>query len=79
MDQQVFELARQFQTKLERIDAQADRDSFIWAHGFLIGLIDRIETSIPTLRAIRLQTSSKADLYEAKRILSELTFEDGSI
>ena len=34
MDPEVFQLARQLQTKLERIKVQEDRDTFLWVHGF---------------------------------------------
>jgi hypothetical protein len=77
MDPEVFRLARQLQTKLERINVQGDRDTFLWVHGFLVGLVDRIEASIPTLKTERLKTSSNADLDEARRILNELTLKMG--
>ena len=43
MDPVVFQLARQLQTKLERINVQEDRDTFLWVHGFLVAVVDRIE------------------------------------
>lgn len=73
MDPEVFQLARKLQTKLERINVQEDRDTFLWVHGFLVALVDRIEALIPTLRTERLKKSPKADLDEARRILNELT------
>src|ERR1700722_11130413 len=77
MDQQLFELARQLQTKLERIDPEMERDTFEWAHDFLIRFIDRIETSVPALKVKRLQMSARADMNEASRILKKLTLDMG--
>jgi hypothetical protein len=81
MDQQVFELTRQLQARLGRIDIQADRDTFVWIHGFLVGLIDQIETSMPHLKTPSAQKSAMANvmgnLAEAHRTLNELTLKMG--
>lgn len=60
MDQDVIELARQLQLRLQRIDPRADRATFEWAHGFLITLVEQIEKSIPALTLKR--SSSESDL-----------------
>jgi hypothetical protein len=78
LDQDVIELARQLQLRLQRIDPRADRATFEWAHGFLITLVEQIERSIPALTLKRI-SSSKSDLDEAERILKELRIKFGRL
>ena len=72
MDPQLFALARQLQTKLARINEEADSDLFESVHGLLIEFIDCIETAIPGLKAQRLQAQAKANREEATRLLKEM-------
>jgi hypothetical protein len=72
MDPQVFELARQLQAKLARIDERGDREIFESVHDLLIKLIDGIETAMPALRNKREKAEAKAALEETKRLLEEM-------
>lgn len=78
MDQDVIELARQLQLRLQRIDPRADRATFEWAHGFLITLVEQIEKSIPALTYKRI-SSSESDLDEAERIINGLSVKFGRL
>jgi len=72
MDPQLFALARQLQTKLARINEEADSDLFESVHGLLIDLIDGLETAMPALRAKREKAEAKANQQEAARLLKEM-------
>jgi hypothetical protein len=72
MDPQLFALARQLQTKLARINEEADSDLFESVHGLLIELIDGLETAMPALRAKREKAEAKANQQEAARLLKEM-------
>jgi hypothetical protein len=75
MDPQLFELARQLQAKLVRIDERADQEVFKSVHGLLIKLIDGIETAMPALRNQRGKAEAKAALEETKRLLEKMRVE----
>jgi hypothetical protein len=73
VDQPIIEIAQQLQSRLERLDPQTDRDTLIWAHGFLTGLVNGIRARVPEFTTLSHRlTSVKEDLHEAKRILQEL-------
>jgi hypothetical protein len=78
MDQDVIELARQLQLRLQRIDPRADRATFEWVHGFLITLVEQIEKSIPAL-TLKRRRSSESDLDEAERIINGLSAKFGRL
>jgi hypothetical protein len=78
MDQDVIELARQLQLRLQRVDPLADRATFEWVHGFLITLVEQIEKSIPALTLKRI-SSSESDLDEAERIINGLSVKFGRL
>jgi len=72
MDPKLFKLARQLQTKLSRIDDQADSDAFDSVHALLIEFIGCIENAIPGLKAQRLLAQAKVNREEATRLLKEM-------
>jgi hypothetical protein len=45
----VLDGSERLQKILGQIDPQKDRETLVWAHGFLSGLIQRIETGLPNL------------------------------
>ena len=49
MNRDLLDIVRRLQQKLEGIDADADKSSLIWAHGFLAGLLARLESRVPEL------------------------------
>src|SRR4051794_23331264 len=75
MNQDVFALARQLQKKLDQVNPEADRDTFVWIHGFLIGLINRVESAIPALGIESPLAFSPADRAEDRRLASQLALE----
>jgi hypothetical protein len=75
MDPRLIKLARQLQTKLARIDDQADPDAFESVYGLLIELIDCIETAMPGLGVHRLIAQAKANREKATRILKKMRLE----
>ena len=73
MNSALLNLARQLQTMLEGIDEQKDRDTLVWAHGLLTGLVDRIQTRIPELASSHTSLKTTSELRErTKRLLAEL-------
>lgn len=73
MDERVYEIAHRLQTSLERIDPQADRDTLIWAHGFLAGLLNQLQARVPEVKVRRKRPSwAKDDREESQRLTSEL-------
>jgi hypothetical protein len=73
VDEQVCEIAHQLQTKLETIDSRLDGETLIWMHGFLTGLVNRIQARIPEIKTRRRkELSSKDALAELKRLTDDL-------
>jgi len=75
MDPQVFELARQLQAELARIDNETEPGTFESVHGLLIKLVDHLETARPVLRKKREKAEAKADQELAERVLNEMRLE----
>jgi hypothetical protein len=73
MNGQVLHLARRLQAMLEDVDPQKDRDTLVWAHGLLTGLVDHIQNRIPELAKSASALKTTSDLREeSKQILAEL-------
>ena len=63
MDGKVLHAAQQLRKQLESLDPQQDRDTLVWSHGFLTGLVKHLESSLPDLMTSKtLLESLRADL-----------------
>jgi hypothetical protein len=49
MNRNLFDSAHKLQEQLNGIDADADKTSLIWAHGFLTGLLANLTSRVPEL------------------------------
>lgn len=49
MDGKLLNLTQQLQVKLESLDPQHDRETLVWAHGFLTSVVRQIESTVPDL------------------------------
>jgi hypothetical protein len=67
MNRDLLDIAHRLQEKLNGIDADADRASLIWAHGFLTGLLASLASRIPDLAGSRLE-EKKPEGQMARRI-----------
>lgn len=73
MNGEVFHLARRLQAMLESVDLQKDRDTLVWAHGLLTGLVNHIQNRIPELAKSATSQRTTSELREqAERILAAL-------
>src|SRR4051794_18924602 len=72
MNQDVFQLARQLQKKLERLNPERDRDTLVWVHGFLSGVISHVENAIPALQVQPSTAFSPTERAEPRPTLHEL-------
>jgi hypothetical protein len=61
MNGRVVSAAKRLQGNLEAIDPVKDRDTLVWAHGFLSGLVEFVQSRVPDLMSASmfLQMSSE--------------------
>jgi len=67
MDGRILAMTERLESALSRIDVNQDRDTLVWAHGFLSSVLKGIERQIPDLTssATLLQTlKEKIDFKE---------------
>jgi hypothetical protein len=63
MNGEVFTLAQRLQKGLQSLDPKQDRDTLVWAHGLLTGIVNHIQSHIPDLiTTSTLSQSSRAEL-----------------
>ena len=59
MNGKIISISKRLQTVVEELDHSKDRDTLLWAHGFLTSLVTSIQVKLPEL------TSSQTQLEES--------------
>jgi hypothetical protein len=72
MNQDVLQLARQLQQKLERLNPERDRDTLVWVHGFLSGVLSHVENTLPAGQVPSSTAFSPSERAEPRPTLEEL-------
>lgn len=81
MDGKVLHTAEWLQSQLDALAVQKDRDTLVWAHGFLTGVIKNIERRIPDLMDSHtlLGKSSEAMEHLRRDFLKDIGLEPDSL
>jgi hypothetical protein len=71
MDGKILDLAERLQKSLRRLDETKDRDSLVWAHGFLKGMMNTIEDQLPDLMSSKTLLQKLTSMQEEFNVMQE--------
>ena len=70
MNGEVLTLAQRLQKRLQSLDPKQDRDTLVWAHGLLTGIVNHIQSNIPDL--ITTSTLSQSNRAEMDALMAKI-------